>query len=122
MAHRRLEAVLLLLLLVSGAMTAMAATPTGEVEAGPRVRVEGGVISGTTVDGVHAFKGIPFAAPPVEALRWKPPKPVEPWQGSRTAAEYGPACAQMRAPGVLAFRVSGRYPAYPKRRVPRALS
>jgi len=40
------------------------------------IRVDGGLISGTTVEGVRSFKGIPFAAPPIGDLRWKPPQPV----------------------------------------------
>ena len=40
------------------------------------VRIDGGQISGTVEDGVRAFKGIPFAAPPVGALRWKAPQPT----------------------------------------------
>jgi para-nitrobenzyl esterase len=43
---------------------------------------------------VRAFLGIPFAAPPVGALRWKPPQPVTPWQGARTATAYGAQCMQ----------------------------
>ena len=45
--------------------------------------VTGGKIAGTAVDGLGEFKGIPFAAPPVGALRWRPPQPVKPWSGVR---------------------------------------
>jgi para-nitrobenzyl esterase len=41
-----------------------------------------------------AFKGIPYAAPPVGALRWKPPQPVSPWRDTRRAADFGAACPQ----------------------------
>jgi para-nitrobenzyl esterase len=40
-------------------------------------------------DGVRGFKGIPFAAPPVGALRWRAPQPPLPWSGVRSASEYG---------------------------------
>jgi para-nitrobenzyl esterase len=58
------------------------------------LQVTGGVISGTTENGAQAFKGIPFAAPPVEVLRWKPPQPVSPWDDVKTCAEFAPACPQ----------------------------
>jgi para-nitrobenzyl esterase len=58
------------------------------------VVVSGGKLEGIVADGVLSFKGIPFAAPPVGNLRWKPPQPVEPWSGIRKADGYGPACMQ----------------------------
>ena len=51
-------------------------------------------MAGTVADGVAAFKGIPFAAPPIGELRWKPPQPVQAWQGVRKADAYGPSCMQ----------------------------
>lgn len=62
------------------------------------VRVDGGVISGTVADGVRSFKGIPFAAPPVGDLRWKPPQPVAAWQGVRKCEVFGPVCPQSPYP------------------------
>ena len=55
-----------------------------------------GVLRGSpSEDGaVLAFKGIPYAAPPVGALRWKPPVPATPWEGERDATELPPACLQ----------------------------
>ena len=41
-----------------------------------------------------AFKGIPFAAPPVGDLRWRAPKPVVPWQGVRRANQFSASCIQ----------------------------
>src|SRR5712671_36480 len=46
-------------------------------------RVTGGELQGVVKDGVASFKGIPFAAPPIGELRWKPPRPVKPWSGIR---------------------------------------
>jgi para-nitrobenzyl esterase len=40
--------------------------------------------------GVIAWKGIPYAVPPVGPLRWRPPQPVVPWQGVRSAVSFGP--------------------------------
>src|SRR5438045_2994073 len=59
------------------------------------VRVEGGLMSGTTEDGVRAYKGIPYAAPPVGDLRWKPPQPVVVWTGVRRGDTVGAACPHL---------------------------
>ncbi|WP_419255032.1 carboxylesterase/lipase family protein [Caulobacter sp. ErkDOM-YI] len=45
-------------------------------------------------DGIRAWKGLPYAAPPVGALRWKPPAPVVAWKGERATDRFGPNCAQ----------------------------
>ena len=51
------------------------------------VKVDGGKILGveTSIEGVYAFKGVPYAAPPIGNLRWKEPQPVIPWDGVRPA-------------------------------------
>ena len=61
-----------------------------------RVKTESGVVEGMAAasPGVRIFRGIPFAAPPVRALRWRAPQPVKPWKGVRKAAEFGPRCMQ----------------------------
>ncbi len=64
-----------------------------------RVRTDAGVVEGSYVgadSSLTVFKGIPFATPPIGALRWKPPQPVAPWAGVRKATAFGPACAQNR--------------------------
>ena len=60
------------------------------------VKVDGGLITGRPSWGwnVRAYRGIPFAAPPVGNLRWKPPQPVVPWTGIRTADHFGASCMQ----------------------------
>ncbi|MFH1221956.1 MAG: carboxylesterase/lipase family protein [Candidatus Micrarchaeota archaeon] len=60
------------------------------------VKVDGGLISGKTEDGIRVYRGIPYAAPPVGDLRWKPPQPVVPWNGVRNATEFAPACPQVK--------------------------
>ncbi len=62
------------------------------------VKIDGGLISGVNADGVRSFKGVPFAAPPVGDLRWKPPQPVAPWQGVRQCDAFGPECPQAPYP------------------------
>jgi para-nitrobenzyl esterase len=49
-----------------------------------------GKVRGTLQDGVHAFRGIPYAQPPVGRLRFAAPAPHEPWDGVFDAAEFGP--------------------------------
>ena len=57
-------------------------------------KVTGGIVEGAVMDGIASFKGIPFAAPPVGDLRWRPPQPVKPWTGVRKADEFAPAPIQ----------------------------
>ncbi|HEY4365678.1 MAG TPA: carboxylesterase family protein [Steroidobacteraceae bacterium] len=59
-----------------------------------RVRVDSGELEGVVANDVVAFKGIPYAAPPVGALRWRPPQAVKPWTGVRQADKVGPLCMQ----------------------------
>jgi para-nitrobenzyl esterase len=59
------------------------------------VAITGGSVTGAVVEespAIIAYKGIPFAAPPIGALRWKPPAPVVPWSGTLAATKYGAAC------------------------------
>ncbi len=59
------------------------------------VRVDGGAIDGVTLpSGVRAWLGVPFAAPPVRELRWRPPQPVAPWRGTLHADRAAPMCLQ----------------------------
>jgi para-nitrobenzyl esterase len=66
--------------------------------AGPVVNVDTGALRGTVDGGVESWKGVPFAAPPVGALRWRAPQPAPSWQGIRDAAAYGNDCMQRPAP------------------------
>jgi len=58
------------------------------------VNTKSGLISGTSANGIHIFKGIPFAAPPVKDLRWKAPQPVKPWSGTLACTKFGPSPVQ----------------------------
>jgi para-nitrobenzyl esterase len=83
--------------------------PFGICFAVNQVRTESGVVEGgTSADAkVRAFKGIPFAAPPVGSLRWRPPEPVHPWGGVRKTSEFGARCMQGRIYEDMVFRDSG---------------
>ena len=61
---------------------------------GPIAETTAGRIEGTLTDGIATFKGVPYAAPPVGTLRFRPPQPPEPWTDVRETREYGPSCPQ----------------------------
>ena len=58
------------------------------------VATAGGTVRGQAVAATDEFLGIPYAAPPVGALRWQPPRPAAPWHGVRPATSYAPHCPQ----------------------------
>lgn len=64
----------------------------------PRATVSSGTLEGAYENGVAVFKGVPFAAPPVGELRWRPPQPVNAWTGPRSAKELAPDCPQGKVP------------------------
>jgi para-nitrobenzyl esterase len=68
------------------------------------VRIASGAVAGTSTAGVRIFRGIPFAAPPLGALRWRPPQPVAPWTGVLDATRHGNDPVQIPEP--LAIRRS----------------
>jgi len=73
-----------------------------------RVATSAGTVQGITLpSGIHAFRGIPYAAPPVRELRWKPPQPVDRWDGVRPADRFAAQCMQMRVFDDMVFRNSG---------------
>lgn len=77
-------------------LTSLAWVLPSDKDSNPVLNIEGGKVIGvpTPTKGIIAYKGIPFAAPPVGNLRWKEPQPVLPWQGIKTADRYGDAACQ----------------------------
>ena len=86
----------------------VAAAQLASAAVAQQVLTESGTISGTRVNGLNVYKGIPFAAPPVGDLRWRPPVHVAPWTGERKADAFAPACMQVGVsmPGETAPAVS----------------
>lgn len=86
-----------------------AGTDAGEPDAGTErapyqrgtvLTVEGGELEGEADGDLRRFRGIPYAAPPVGALRLRDPQPVVPWDGTREAVDPPPACPQNDAGGL----------------------
>src|SRR5262245_42639936 len=57
-----------------------------------------GPVRGQARGGVAVWKGIPYAEPPVGALRFRPPEPPRPWAGERDATRFAPVAPQSRDP------------------------
>lgn len=93
---RRVTAMLAVALSLSACgakgQTPVPAAPLTPVEA----TVAGGGLRGYVENGVRIFKGVPYAQPPVGALRWRPPQPAKPWAGVHEAQAFGPDCMQNR--------------------------
>jgi para-nitrobenzyl esterase len=68
----------------------------------PLVQIGAGTLRGAIAGSAIAFRGIPYARPPVGELRWQPPQPPLPWQGVREALQPGSACTQ-RTSGLAPF-------------------
>lgn len=77
--------------------------------AADEVKTANGVVNGTgkQKSGVRKFLGIPFAAPPVGDLRWKPPQPANNWKGVRDASKFAARCMQQPVFSDMVFRSGG---------------
>jgi para-nitrobenzyl esterase len=60
------------------------------------VTIASGRITGKDLGEVQAWLGIPYAAPPIGDLRWKPPQPPSSWNGVRAMDHYGAVCMQSK--------------------------
>ncbi|UOR05783.1 carboxylesterase family protein [Hymenobacter aerilatus] len=73
-----------------------------------RVQTANGPLEGATAaSGIHEFKGVPFAAPPIGGLRWREPQPVKNWTTVRSAKQFGPRAMQLPLFGDMNFRSDG---------------
>jgi para-nitrobenzyl esterase len=88
-------AALATLMLTSGGATA--ATHSAGARSDPIVHIDGGRVQGVAVGGGYAFRGLPYASPPVGNLRWRPPEPPVRWKGVRDASQYAASCPQARS-------------------------
>lgn len=83
------------LLLAIGLPAALAAVPSASAQTSPApVLLDSGSVRGSIEGSLTVFKGIPYAAPPVGALRWKAPQPAARWNGVRSVRSFGAACPQ----------------------------
>src|SRR5438876_6856471 len=92
-------------LVVLGGVVAAIAQPSAMIP--EQVRIDTGQLAGAVSTGqpsVRMFKGIPFAAPPLGANRWRAPRPAAKWEGVRKADAFGAPCA----PGGDGGRGGGR--------------
>lgn len=94
MKLRNIPIIVLAAVALAGAQAPVAATASGAV----RGRREG---------TLRVFLGIPYAAPPLGALRWRPPQPLAPWDGVRDATRFGHHCMQLAPYGDMHFRDAG---------------
>ncbi|HZR80104.1 MAG TPA: carboxylesterase family protein [Candidatus Binatia bacterium] len=92
----RTPAGLLVAACVAGALgcSDQAGTSGQQIQQGTLLRLHDGMVQGEVVGGTRRFLGIPFAAPPVADLRWRPPAPPAPWTDTLAATAFGSSCPQ----------------------------
>ncbi len=87
-------ALLVTLLLAGAGCSDQAGNPASEIQQGTLLALRDGRVQGEIIAGTRRFLGIPFAAPPVGDLRWRPPAPPAPWSGTLEATRFGSSCPQ----------------------------
>jgi para-nitrobenzyl esterase len=99
--------------LAAALLIAPAAVSANKAPAPPHVQLAEGMIQGKTAPAPRSdialdeFQGIPYAAPPIGPLRWKPPQPVAAWKGVRATTRFGPRCMQLPLFDDMVFRSDG---------------
>src|SRR5215813_1023692 len=86
------------LAVIAGTIVAAAASGSmaaRQIQQGTLIHLADGDVQGSQNGQTRQFLGIPYAAPPVGALRWRPPAPVIPWQGVLQADTFAKPCAQL---------------------------
>lgn len=88
---------------------AMVSSPVLAADSPPVAAIASGRLSGIhdAKTGLNEFKGIPYAAPPLGPLRWKPPQPAVAWKDVRKAEHFGPRCMQRPIFSDMVFRSDG---------------
>jgi para-nitrobenzyl esterase len=85
----------------------LAATTLQGANSKSHAKVDTGKLEGKSDGTINAFLGIPYAAPPLGELRWKPPARPAKWKGARKATEFGARCMQSRVYDDMIFRDPG---------------
>lgn len=94
---------------LTGLAMALTSVSASAADPAPTASVAEGMLSGIhdATTSLNAFKGIPYAAPPIGPLRWKPPQATTAWTGVRKADHFGPRCMQRPVFDDMVFRSDG---------------
>lgn len=84
---------------VAGSAGAAGSSAEQAAQSSPEVDLPAGRFRGIAEGGLAVFKGVPYAAPPVGALRWRPAQPHPGWSGTRDATAFGPSAPQLYREG-----------------------
>lgn len=100
-----MKKIILLLLIATG----LACPVFAQKIDSPQVKTANGVVQGVVMaSGIHSFKGIPFAQPPVGSLRWREPQPPKNWKGVLHTDHFGPQAMQAPIYSDMMFRSNGK--------------
>ncbi len=94
------------MLVAGAALAGSAAAASDGPHAARAISTASGKLQGVAHDGIVAYLGVPYAAPPVGELRWRTPQPPPHWQGVRRANQFGDQCMQGQRPGAPASPMS----------------